>query len=191
MPASCGAFGIPLDVRRTALVLSATGEFTHKTAGQKYLDWFESVPVRSNASIQTALPTGSCSGWGPRGAREVVCSPVSSTTFGNAKPTTRTMLRPGALPAYSGVSAGAASGSLPSGKAALVDGGAWSLRLRASADQRDLCRVQRVRNEQGWSVFERLLEGDDLMVPAPAHVGASFIAMKGGVSGPHPWRRPV
>jgi len=121
----------------------------------------------------------------------VVCSPVISTTFRNAKPATRTMPRPGALPAYSGVFAGAASGSLPGGEAALVNGGAWSLRLRASADQRDLCRVQRVRNKQGWSVFERLLEGDDLMVPAPSHVGASFIAMKGGVSGPHPWRRPV
>ncbi|MEU6039408.1 hypothetical protein ABZ801_28795 [Actinomadura sp. NPDC047616] len=114
-----------------------------------------------------------------------------STTSRIAKPNTRATLRPGAVPAYSGVFAGAASGSVLGGKAALISGGTWSLRLRAFADPRDLCRAQRVQNEQGRSVFGRLFEGNDLMAPATAHVGASLIEMKGGVSGPYPWRRPV
>jgi hypothetical protein len=46
---------------------------------------------------------------------------------------------------------------------------------------------QRVQDEQGWTVFERI-EGTDLSAPATAHVNA--ISTKDG-SGPYPWRQPV
>lgn len=47
---------------------------------------------------------------------------------------------------------------------------------------------QRIQDQQGWSVFEHLLEDMNVPAPATAHVG---VTVKGGVSGPYPWRRPV
>jgi hypothetical protein len=115
----------------------------------------------------------------------VVCSPVITTLI-NTEPVTWTVLRPGASPAYAGVSADLPSGPLPGGKVALIMLRARSLRLPGL---RDLCPQQRVQNEQGWSVFGRLFEGNQPMAPATVHVGATTV--KGGVSGPYPWRRPV
>jgi hypothetical protein len=114
----------------------------------------------------------------------VVCSPVI-TISRNAEQMTWAVLRPGASPAYSGASADLPSGPVSGGKATIM-AGARSLRLR---DLRDLPRCeQRVQDEQGWSVFGRLFEGNEPQTPATAHVGAT---VKGGVSGPNPWRRPV
>ncbi|WP_433467603.1 hypothetical protein [Spirillospora sp. CA-128828] len=47
---------------------------------------------------------------------------------------------------------------------------------------------QRIQDDQGRSVFEHLLEDMSVPAPATAHVG---VTVKGGVSGPYPWRRPV
>ncbi|WP_067914853.1 hypothetical protein [Actinomadura rubrobrunea] len=113
------------------------------------------------------------------------------TTSNVAEQSIRTVLRPGVAPAYRGRSAHAASGSVLGGEASLISGDAWSLRLRVSADPCDVRQAQRVQIEQGRGVFALLAEGNDVMAPATAHVGASFTELKGGVSGPYPWRRPV
>ncbi|MFD0683081.1 hypothetical protein [Actinomadura fibrosa] len=60
----------------------------------------------------------------------------------------------------------------------------FGMRLRGLNDLRS---EQRVQDEQGRPVFE-LIEDMSTQAPATAHVGAS---LKGGVSGPYPWRRPV
>ncbi|WP_143220035.1 hypothetical protein [Actinomadura sp. CNU-125] len=57
-----------------------------------------------------------------------------------------------------------------------------------SRDLRDVRRAQRFQDEQGWSVFERLLEDVTIQASAKAREGAPLM---GGVSGPYPWRRPV
>ncbi|MBX6767081.1 MAG: hypothetical protein IRY90_08010 [Actinomadura rubrobrunea] len=113
------------------------------------------------------------------------------TTSSIAERSIRTVLRPGVAPAYRALIADAASGSVPGGEVSLISGDAWSPRLRMSADPCDVRQAQRVQIEQGRGVFALLAEGNDVMAPATAHVGASFTELKGGVSDPYPWRRPV
>ncbi|MBE1534406.1 hypothetical protein [Actinomadura algeriensis] len=60
--------------------------------------------------------------------------------------------------------------------------------LRDLRDLRDVRRAQRFQDEQGWSVSEQLLGGMTIQASATAREGAPLM---GGVSGPHPWRRPV
>ncbi len=62
------------------------------------------------------------------------------------------------------------------------------LRDEQRANPRDLRFEQLIQDDQGRSVFERLIEDMDVPAPATAHTGATA---KGGVSGPYPWRRPV
>ncbi|MFB4310451.1 hypothetical protein [Actinomadura sp. GTD37] len=64
----------------------------------------------------------------------------------------------------------------------------WRLRGRQRANLRDLRFEQLIQDDQGRSVFEHLLEDMSAPAPATAHVG---VTVKGGVSGPYPWRRPV
>ncbi|MFD0901156.1 hypothetical protein [Actinomadura sediminis] len=60
--------------------------------------------------------------------------------------------------------------------------------LRDLRDLRGVRRAQRFQDEQGWSVFEHLLEDVTIQASATARKGATLM---GGVSGPYPWRRPV
>ncbi|MGP4029628.1 hypothetical protein [Actinomadura sp. 3N407] len=53
---------------------------------------------------------------------------------------------------------------------------------------RDLQFAESIQDDQGRSVLEHILEAMNVPAPATAHVG---VTVKGGVSGPYPWRRPV
>ena len=52
----------------------------------------------------------------------------------------------------------------------------------------DLRFEQLIQDDQGRSVSEHLFEDTNAPAPATAHMG---VTLKGGVSGPYPWRRPV
>ncbi|QFG25049.1 hypothetical protein [Actinomadura sp. WMMB 499] len=130
------------------------------------------------------------------------------TLFANTP--SRNATRPGASKAYSPVSVDTLrkprlrngstdAGHEPSGgsilgtEAILADGrcaefGELRRGPRDLRDLRDVRRAQRFQDEQGWSVFEHLLEDVTIQASATAREGATLM---GGVSGPHPWRRPV
>ncbi|MEW2357283.1 hypothetical protein [Spirillospora sp. NPDC029432] len=166
-----------------------------KTAGQKCLDWFAEVPVRSMRAINGPAVWILDPEDGPRGARKVVCSPVINILRNSGPIAAAACLR-------SSENHGGASAVRPQGLLAL--GGRSALRgygmqmcefgggrqrvMRAPRDLRVLRGdVRTARNEQGWSVFGGS-EGADPEAPATAHVTTTSI--KGG-SGPSPWRRPV
>ncbi|XRQ04439.1 hypothetical protein ACN3XK_48905 [Actinomadura welshii] len=56
------------------------------------------------------------------------------------------------------------------------------------AESRDLRITQPIQDDQGRSVFGHLIEDTNVPAPATTHVG---VTLKGGVSGPYPWRRPA
>lgn len=107
-----------------------------------------------------------------------MCSPVISTLFKSASSWTA------ACPGVS-IPDGPAAYSAASGVRLRDSRGMRSMR---GANLRDLHFAQRIQDDQGRSVLEHLLEGTSVPAPATAHVG---VTVKGGVSGPYPWRRPA
>lgn len=111
----------------------------------------------------------------------MVCSPVSNTLLKLASSWTAAV--PGAsMPCVSVRGASMSRVAMP-GAYAQAPGG----RLR-EWQRADLRFEQLIQDDQGRSVFEHLIEDTNVPAPATAHVGAT---LKGGVSGPYPWRRPV
>lgn len=109
----------------------------------------------------------------------MVCSPVNNTL---------NKLASSWIAACPGASMSCASMPRISAPGAYFQAPGGRLRMRQGVDLCDLRVEQRIQDDQGRSVFEHPIE--DLSVPAPAtaHTGAT---VKGGVSGPYPWRRPV
>ncbi|MFV2177303.1 hypothetical protein ACFHW2_16365 [Actinomadura sp. LOL_016] len=122
----------------------------------------------------------------------------------------RNATRPGASPTYSPVSVDTprmsrlrngstdAGGHEPNGGSILGNEAILAERCaelgelrrgpRDLRDLRDVRRAQRFQDEQGWSVSEHLVGDVTIQASAKAREGAPLM---GGVSGPHPWRRPV
>ncbi|WP_030165095.1 hypothetical protein [Spirillospora albida] len=73
--------------------------------------------------------------------------------------------------------------STPGGFPSEFDGS--GLRPRAP---RELRLEQRIQDEHEWSVSDHHIGDVFAQAPATARMGATLM---GGVSGPHPWRRPV
>ena len=112
----------------------------------------------------------------------MVCSPVSNTLLKLASSWTAAV--PGAsTPCASVRGASMSRMSLP-GAYAQAPGG--RLREWQRADLR--FEQQLIQDDQGRSVSEHLIEDTSVPAPAKAHMG---VTVKGGVSGPYPWRRPV
>lgn len=113
----------------------------------------------------------------------MVCSPVSSTLLKLASTWTASV--PGAsMPCVSVRGASMSRMSMPDAYLPASGG----LRGQRRAKLRDLRFEQLIQDDQGRSVFEHLIEDTNVQAPATAHVG---VTVKGGVSGPYPWRRPV
>lgn len=101
----------------------------------------------------------------------MVSSPVISTIFKSA-------------PSWTAACPGA---PLPVSPAAYAE--TFGPRPRDPRGERGLnLRFEQRIQDQGRSVFDHLLEGMTVPAPATAHVG---VTVKGGVSGPYPWRQPV
>ncbi|NVI88422.1 hypothetical protein [Actinomadura sp. BRA 177] len=93
---------------------------------------------------------------------------------------------PGAsMPCVSVHGVSTSRGSMPGAYLQALGG---RLREWRRADARGLRFEQLIQDDQGRSVSEHLIEDTNVPAPATAHMGAT---VKGGVSGPSPWRRPV
>lgn len=112
----------------------------------------------------------------------MVCSPVSNTLMKSASSWTH------ACPGASMLSASVRGLSMPAATAAYAAASGMRLRGLQGVNLCDLRSEQRIQDDQGRSVVEHLFEDMDAPAPATAHTGAT---VKGGVSGPYPWRRPV
>ncbi|MFB4312619.1 hypothetical protein [Actinomadura sp. 21ATH] len=164
-----------------------------KTAGQKYLDWFAEVPVRSMRAINGPAVWILNPEDGPRGARKVVCSPVINILRNSGPIAAAACLRSSN---HGGVSAVRPQGLLALGGRSALHGYAMQMcefgggrqRVLRSRDLRALRGdVRMARNEQGWSVFGG---SEDAKPEAPATAHVTTTSIEGG-PGPYPWRRPV
>ncbi|TDD89354.1 hypothetical protein [Actinomadura rubrisoli] len=111
--------------------------------------------------------------------------PGASIAYSAASVWTPQSLKPCGPMAHGGANA-PISGSIPAN--GRPDAFGARLRDLTARDLTDLRTEQRVQDEQGRTVFAHLIEDSGTQAPATAHMGVS---LKGGVSGPYPWRRPV
>lgn len=116
-----------------------------------------------------------------------MCSPVINTSIKLASSWTAAC--PGASMPDASTAYAAVSGMWPCdsrGLHSLRD--VHSLRDAHGVNVRERRFAQRIQDDQGRSVLGHLIE--DTSVPAPA-TNPIGVTVKGGVSGPYPWRRPV
>ena len=117
----------------------------------------------------------------PRAARKVVSSPVISTLAKSARSWTTAC--PGA--ANLGVSA---AYSADFDVRLCADRSLWRADRSMWGEGARGRIAKRLQDDLGRSVFEHRLEMLSVPAPATAQMG---VTPEGGVSGPHPWRRPA